>query len=307
MFLQMEERRLIFLYVAIYFINLILEVTILAKGYLINEKIEFWPTENRLISRDKPGVTSQLTTPATRCLVILIEKAPEIVPQEVFFEKVWEEAGMHVPPNTLYQNISLVRRGLKTVNHNETDEIIVTIPRQGFRISENVTVLEIEEDNPPPSTPQKAVDNVILPVNLSDESAETSSLTKSDRLHESHQLKRADYSKNIILTGILLVLVFGALMTGYVFKKDNQQLSFSGYMRLPDENGCKYFINPDSMTNESGNTVSKAIINCKAYPWVYITSYKHVPVMSVVSCNSPLDGGKKRLGCVSLFLRDIPE
>ncbi|HAT6802687.1 TPA: transcriptional regulator [Citrobacter freundii] len=277
----------------------------MAKGYLINEKIEFWPAENRLTSRDKPGVMSQLTTPATRCLVILLEKAPEIVSQDVFFEKVWEEAGMHVPPNTLYQNISLVRRGLKSVsNNNETDDIIVTIPRQGFRIRENVSVREIDEEVVITPVPEKAADTITLPVTLSIEAEEN--LTKEDALREANNVQRSGFIKNIILVLILIAVVAGAFFTGYLLTEDDPSPSFAGYTQLPEENGCKYFINPDSMTNETGNAVSKAMINCKVYPWVYITSYKHVPVMSVISCNTPLDGGETRVGCVSLFLRDIP-
>ncbi|MDI5829897.1 hypothetical protein MJN51_41640, partial [Salmonella enterica subsp. enterica serovar Kentucky] len=40
---------------------------------------------------------------------------------------------MVVSANTLYQNISIIRRGLRTVGENE-DTLIITVPRRGFQI-----------------------------------------------------------------------------------------------------------------------------------------------------------------------------
>ncbi|MEA7585969.1 winged helix-turn-helix domain-containing protein, partial [Salmonella enterica subsp. enterica serovar Anatum] len=41
------------------------------------------------------------------CLRLLLENAPSVVSQQTFFQKVWEEDGMVVSANTLYQNISI--------------------------------------------------------------------------------------------------------------------------------------------------------------------------------------------------------
>lgn len=99
--------------------------------WIINDNIEFRPDSKKLISVSNPELNVVLTTPASRCLLLLLEASPDVVTQQEFFKKVWEDEGMLVPANTLYQNISIVRRGLRAVG--ETDRILVaTVPRKGF-------------------------------------------------------------------------------------------------------------------------------------------------------------------------------
>lgn len=112
--------------------------------WIINKNIEFWPENKRLISLKNPAQSVTLTAPASHCLVLLLEATPELVSQQVFFKKVWEDEGILVPANTLYQNISIVRRGLRDVG--ETDNsIVVTVPRKGFHINPNVNVERMDE------------------------------------------------------------------------------------------------------------------------------------------------------------------
>ncbi len=93
----------------------------------------------------RPELSVILTTPASRCLVLLLESAPEVVNQRDFFTKVWGEDGMLVPANTLYQNISIIRRGLRTTGETD-DTLVATVPRKGFQIKKEVKVSRIEND-----------------------------------------------------------------------------------------------------------------------------------------------------------------
>ena len=112
--------------------------------WIINEYIEFRPVLKKLTSLKNPEVSVILTTPASRCLLLLLEASPDIVLQQDFFKKVWEEEGMLVPANTLYQNISIVRRGLHAVG--DTDQkLIATIPRKGCQIDDGVRILKQED------------------------------------------------------------------------------------------------------------------------------------------------------------------
>lgn len=52
---------------------------------------------------------------------------------------------MVVSANTLYQNISIIRRGLRTVGENE-DTLIITVPRRGFQIEPGVSLMTIRKD-----------------------------------------------------------------------------------------------------------------------------------------------------------------
>lgn len=75
--------------------------------WIINDNIEFWPEHRKLISVHNADLNVVLTTPASRCLSLLLEAFPDVVAQQDFFTRVWEEEGMRVPTNTLYQNIPL--------------------------------------------------------------------------------------------------------------------------------------------------------------------------------------------------------
>lgn len=68
--------------------------------WIINDNIEFNPEMNRLASLSRPDLNIILTTPASRCLRLLLENAPSVVSQQTFFQKVWEEDGMVVSANT---------------------------------------------------------------------------------------------------------------------------------------------------------------------------------------------------------------
>ncbi|HAT6805014.1 TPA: hypothetical protein JAN03_23675 [Citrobacter freundii] len=107
--------------------------------YIINKYIEFRAGSNQIVLNGKPDVTAKLTWPAARCLEIMLERSGEVVSHAELYRKVWEEKGMNVPPNTLYQNISIIRRALKSVAP-DGDKLIRTEPRRGFRVHHNAVV-----------------------------------------------------------------------------------------------------------------------------------------------------------------------
>ena len=67
--------------------------------WIINDNIEFWPEHRKLISVHNADLNVVLTTPASRCLSLLLEAFPDVVAQQDFFTRVWEEEGMRVQPH----------------------------------------------------------------------------------------------------------------------------------------------------------------------------------------------------------------
>ncbi|STQ07854.1 putative transcriptional regulatory protein [Enterobacter cloacae] len=70
---------------------------------------------------------------------------------------VWQRRGMMVSPNTYYQNISILRKGLKKAGF-ETDPI-VTIPRIGLTLASD-TQITIKEAQLPLAEPEAPVQTV---------------------------------------------------------------------------------------------------------------------------------------------------
>lgn len=81
--------------------------------YIINNWIEFHPAKSILRRLDTPENVVILNSPASRCFLLLIKKVGIIVSQQEFMDEVWVKNGVHVSPNTFYQNISILRKGLK--------------------------------------------------------------------------------------------------------------------------------------------------------------------------------------------------
>lgn len=111
--------------------------------YVINEYIEFRAGENQLTLKGQPHVSVKLTCPAAQCLEIMLEQPGNIVPHAELYRRVWEEKGMNIPPNTLYQNVSIIRRALKGIV-SDGDKIIMTVPRKGFRIHHDAVVESVD-------------------------------------------------------------------------------------------------------------------------------------------------------------------
>lgn len=102
----------------------------MALQYLVNKKIIFEPQTYRVWSIDDPAVSATLYVPAAHCFSLLVQNAGEVLSQQYLFQEVWEKNGLYVNPNTLYQNMAMLRKTLKSVGLEE--EVILTIPRQGF-------------------------------------------------------------------------------------------------------------------------------------------------------------------------------
>jgi DNA-binding winged helix-turn-helix (wHTH) protein len=101
--------------------------------YLIDDTLEFRPNSLTIINLENPTVPVNLPAPASCCLLYLIENSPNIVTQNDLINNVWGNEGMLIPKNTLYQNISIIRREIRRTGYNK--KIITTVSRKGFVIS----------------------------------------------------------------------------------------------------------------------------------------------------------------------------
>lgn len=97
---------------------------------LINEVVHFFPASNMLRSVRSGGPEIILNAPVGRCLGLLLESPGKTVLRQYFYDEVWLKHGLYVTDNTFYQNISILRKALKTVGIN--DDVIKTVPRKGL-------------------------------------------------------------------------------------------------------------------------------------------------------------------------------
>lgn len=111
--------------------------------FLIGKVIIFTPDKSTLElllkEPDEPSKKVSLGYPASRCLLLLIKKRGQIVNQDEFFKEVWQKNGTYITLNTLYQNISILRKAFKKLGIQ--DDIIITIPKMGVKLLSSVEVL----------------------------------------------------------------------------------------------------------------------------------------------------------------------
>lgn len=108
--------------------------------YLIDGRLCFYPVTNVLKPLDDSITEVVLSKPASRCFLLLIERQGEVVSHDDFINEVWGKKGIVVTKNTYYQSISILRKRLKALGFD--DDVIVTLPRKGLMLSEEVAVIK---------------------------------------------------------------------------------------------------------------------------------------------------------------------
>lgn len=269
--------------------------------WIINKNIEFWPESKRLTSVNNPALGVTLTAPASHCLTLLLEAAPDLVSQQVFFKKVWEDEGILVPANTLYQNISIIRRGLRDVG--ETDEtLVVTVPRKGFHINASVDVEKCQK--------QALNAGHTLDPEVPAQDVEPDFTASADSVNVIPTTDKKTYLTRVSTFIVMaLALLAGFQLTHYIWHFHNETPFFSDYALVAQENGCNFYIKDENHTSDDRFNRYKSLVinsglNCKRYPYVYFSPPQISPTFIAFICRKSYMV-KDSAGCVTLSFRGL--
>jgi DNA-binding winged helix-turn-helix (wHTH) protein len=107
--------------------------------YILNERVWFYPEIHKLIydNNGEKQVLS-LNIPASRCLMLLIDSRYNVVSRDEFIEQVWRSFGRFVALNTYYQNISILRKSLRSSGLDK--DAILTVPRRGLALNKKISI-----------------------------------------------------------------------------------------------------------------------------------------------------------------------
>lgn len=274
--------------------------------YIINNTIEFYPAASTLRNLNAPEKVIVLNSPAGRCLLLLITRRESIVTQQEFMEIVWEKNGMLVSPNTFYQNISILRKGLK--NAGLMDDPVVTIPRVGLTLASGTEIKTRSIDNESALSQENApcMDEITLTEEPDEPMTKTyrpdaEALPQREKQVPDKPLKKllAKIACRKVLPSLILpamgLMMLALLML--IIKINNMNNSsrshFNGYFLMADVGGCHVFIADNEASSaertETLSLVEKFKSSCSHYPWVYVTHYDFLPRTSVVRCNKPMN------------------
>lgn len=274
--------------------------------WIINDNIEFRPDSKKLISVTNPEINVVLTTPASRCLLLLLEASPDVVTQQEFFKKVWEDEGMLVPANTLYQNISIVRRGLRAVG--ETDQILVaTVPRKGFQIDKSVRITRVAAAQATEAADTLQGEDELDVEYDTDAGPE---LTSEETALPARTVTVSQRSRLPFFVGIIAMLgafFIGAIGTNVVWHFNDTKPFFAGYTFVEQDKGCHFYTTDDSHDNKNSYARFKALIlgsglDCEKYPWVYFPLSQTSPGLAVLVCRKNYLKSAVP-GCITLSFR----
>ncbi|HDC4444000.1 TPA: winged helix-turn-helix domain-containing protein [Enterobacter cloacae] len=237
------------------------------KYYIINGIVEFHPAASTLRDLNNPEQVVVLNSPAGRCLLLLIERAGSIVTQQECMDIVWQRRGMMVSPNTYYQNISILRKGLKKAGF-ETDPI-VTIPRIGLTLASD-TQITIKEAQLPSAEPDAPVQTVQEEVSVPQPVAPA-------------------VKRRIWLPGVLLGLLLFISVVVISHSRAHDNYFVDGYRFTTMMGECRlYFARDIETPHDRDKALSYAAPfkdECSSYPWVYISGYTLLPRASVIRCD----------------------
>lgn len=113
--------------------------------FLINKCITFDNVECSLSNKD---TNDKLLLPAiaSRLLSLFIKHHGTVLTREDILDRVWDSYGYRSSNNTLTQYVSLLRKNFQLLG--ETTEIIITIPRVGLLIPEEIKIKPYDGELP---------------------------------------------------------------------------------------------------------------------------------------------------------------
>lgn len=278
----------------------------MTERFIINARVEFRPASNTLVSLSSKENFTQLNAPTSRCLALLIERRYSVVPQNDFYEYVWGAEGVNVSINTLYQNLSLLRRALRTVDEG-WEKMVVTVPKQGFKLSEafSIVIVQNEEGSPPEtkynlpeqcqreeSIPRLPQEDIPVPVDVS--GIDTHSNKNTHFLSS-----RAD----TVLMRLVVALSVVAVILVYSFGIENPKKSyFSDFIAQGQEEGCLFYTRPTIVDWALKKDLIKSLkLDCKIKPYLYVTSYNVNAQLSFFACNQMM-GSDKTPKCTFYYI-----
>lgn len=252
---------------------------------IISDSVLYLPEEHRLCPLRARGKETVLNVPASRCLQLMLQRPGEVISQSDFFSEVWQKHGQYVTANTLYQNISLVRKGMREAGLSKN--IIRTVPKVGVVFSGTIEIQQEESAN-------VIVQQSIKPKPPLIENSQA----------ETPQPKRAGTNRNKLLRYSLFVSFIIVMLSLLVSNPSQSARFFNSHNQVARINQCSVYIDRgDLATNVEGYKQFLTASNVVCHPdeFVYITRLPANQSTLVLFCDTTAKGD---LRCSSRFKID---
>lgn len=267
------------------------------KKFYLEGKVAYDPVTHSL---DVIGATDSLVTlaiPASLCFFALLQQKGEVVSHNDLLAYAWESRGMMVSPNTLYQNMSILRKALASSGVSE--EIIKTIPKRGFIIPASFPVECLYEE----PTPEQA------PAILQDESVADVAPSSSLPVPSSDPPTRDTTLPPVIRKALFAVVCCAVFGLSWLISHALEENTIPDYIapdfvKIDNVQDCQVFRNYSLRSNGFFDRfITDKAVTCGKEKWWYLTNYPPSLEVSLLRCSKPLNdvSNEKTPLCTSDF------
>ncbi|TDS84872.1 DNA-binding winged helix-turn-helix (wHTH) protein [Rahnella sp. BIGb0236] len=248
------------------------------KAILLEGKVAYEPDTHSVynVGDEKNQVT--LAIPASLCFFDLLQKKGEIVSHDELLSSAWESRGMIVAPNTLYQNMSILRKSL--ISLGISSNIIKTVPKRGFVIPSDFPVEFIyeTENTLPEKSQQEAFDKSKPPEVISAPPPE-------------HTESVSRWVQNLVLTLICGLVVYSSyLVSNYLGEDTIPQYIAPDFVKIKSMSDCQIFRNVSLEGDEFFTKfMTDKNLTCGKEKWWYLTNYPPSLQVSLLRCSKELN------------------
>lgn len=239
--------------------------------YIINKSVVFNSDEGTLCLYENDQIITRLTKPATRLLLELIKNERNNVAREELLQNVWISYGFTASNASLNNYISELRKAFNQLG--EQREIIVTIPKFGFRLESEVN---IPEQRKLPAAPD------IWKEKKEEHSTELTEVAQDKKPAQPDEV--IPLTEELLLTDdkvryykILWPLLFIATVTigAILVFSNSRSLSLYPRMEKISISGCNSYILgnvdvTDELLKKIDNFIKSEVINCQESDIYYL-------------------------------------
>lgn len=268
-------------------------------NFIIDDKVMFIPDENKLSPLGARGPEVILNVPVSRFLFLLLKKDGSIALQDEILQEVWEKQGQQVTLNTLYQNVSLLRKALKKAG--VINSSVRTHPKVGFSFRGKIQLIEVDSVSSPEMN-QPVIPSIGSEVPFVDLAAPKAEKLLQETKPETTTDKPNGYPvgrlKNIIFLALFLVTVVIAaiIITMYRSSNDNFSASHEVVARI---NQCSLFVDKGNRKSDLTHIIKYLKdkgVTCSQKEFLYLTSNMQQDALLLFTCTT---GSEEHLKCVT--------
>lgn len=183
--------------------------------YKIQGSIHFRSDDGLVWLDDDSHVT--LTATTSRLLEFLLDHKERVVYRNEILEKVWDAHGLRTSSHSLNKYISDLRAVLR--NMGCAEEVIVTVPKVGFRVSESI-LIEIVDNSAPLVGSESSIENDGVICNCSADEGKHKSFKVT--------VKKAGYAFLALCTLIFLLFSVKTDFYRQLFSADQDEVYYLG-------------------------------------------------------------------------------